>query len=149
MNSRKESFISIFPDNFSSRRHTWPTSIPHQWQKHKFRGCPDTEPFKSGLTPKKSKRRSTTMPCFFILVYVLGFAAIFVFLFYDFTGPVDQDESRRISDKYSEVQNNTFRVRHRKLEHVIMKKLCKKYPQNCEKLNKWSIIILNFKKVVT
>ena len=78
MNSRKESFISIFADNFSTRRQTWPTSMRQQWQKHAFRGCVDTEPFKSGLTPKKSKRRSITMPCFFILVYALGIAAIFV-----------------------------------------------------------------------
>jgi len=132
MNSRKESFISIFSGNFSSRRQPGkPISMRHQWQKHAFRGCADTEPFKSGLTPKNSKRRSITMPCFFMLVYALGFAAIFIFLFYDFTGPVDRESTR---DDIVEVQNDTFRVRHPMLEYAIMKKLCEKYSQNCEKL---------------
>ena len=71
------------------------------------------------------------MPCFFILVYALGFAAIFIFLFYDFTGPVDRESIR---DDIVEVQNDTFRARHPMLEYAIMKKLCEKYSQNCEKL---------------
>ena len=128
MNSRKESFISIFSDNFPSLRQPGkPISMRHQWQKHAFRGCVDTGPFKSGLIPKKPKRRSITLPCFFLLVYALGFAAIFVFLFHDFTGPIDQDDM-------VEVQNDTLRARHPKLEYAIMMKLCEKYSQNCKKL---------------
>ena len=128
MNSRKESFISIFSDNFPSRRQPEkPISIRHQWQKHAFRGCVDTEPFMAGLIPKKSKRRSTSLPCFYLLVYALGFAAIFVFLFYDFTGPVDQDD-------IDEMQNSSARKSHPKLDYEIMMKLCAKYAQNCNKL---------------
>ena len=128
MNSRKESFISIFSDNFQSRRQPEkPISIRHQWQKHAFRGCVDTEPFMAGLIPKKSNRRSTSLPCFYLLVYALGFAAIFFFLFYDFTGHVDQDDT-------DEMQNSSARKSHSKLDYGIMMKLCAKYARNCNKL---------------
>ena len=130
MNSRKESFISIFSDNFQSRRQPEkPISIRHQWQKHAFRGCVDTEPFMAGLIPKKSNRRSTSLPCFYLLVYALGFAAIFVFLFYDFTGPVDQDDIDEM-----QMQSASDRKPHPKLDYEIMMKLCAKYARNCNKL---------------
>ena len=96
-------------------------------QKHAFRGCVDTEPFMTGLIQKKSKRRSTSFPCFFLLVYALEFAAIFVFLFYDFTGHVDQDDT-------DEMQNSSARKSHSKLDYGIMMKLCAKYARNCNKL---------------
>ena len=127
MNSRKESFISIFSDNFPSRRQPEkPISIRHQWQKHAFRRsrCVDTEPFMAGLI---QKRRSTSLLCFYLLVYALGFAAIFFFLFYDFTVPVDQDD-------IDEMQNSSARKSHPKLDYVIMMKLCAKYARNCNKL---------------